>query len=227
MGECGITKDDEEWTERRKDAILRRAFMLQKAARSGGISDLEGAARLTEYVASMPNSDFVNDVGMIFTGITSTYPGIDFLQGNQDPRYVESLKDEAIFGQTGYAPVFQDPVTVEKGNNQSRHFWFYVQLSYQRGAIGSGYATLINRAHETFLFPPNRASGASYQDYAVGQVGVELGQKLYSGELSPEQVGDYMRENLSVGSDTAQLWQKRMYNSYLIQQAWMRQFPIH
>ena len=191
--------------ENHRDAILRRASILRDASTDGTISDLEAAARLTEYAAAFRDGDFVNDVGMIFTGLTGEYPGWDFLRNNRDPRY-QLFLDGGVIGQEGFDPVFQDPVTVQNGNNQSRHFWFYVQLSYYGEALGSGYATLINGAHETFLFPPNRASGASYQDYAVGQVGVELGQKLYSGELAPNQVGDYMRENLSVNSQTAQQW---------------------
>ena len=106
--------------------------------------------------------------------------------------------------QTGFDWVFQDPGA---GGNQPHHFWFYVYSAMRHGQF---YAMVGNFAHETFLcrYDPQARGfvGRSYQDSALGDEGARLGAGLRSGAIGIEDVGNWIRTNLSPGGLAVERW---------------------
>jgi RHS repeat-associated protein len=186
-------------TEVRRDFILDTAKYLQKQTQGpNGITDLEAMAQLADSASilysgndSNARAQFVDDIGSVLTGLGGFWPEVDELLGNYNPRYTQF---DPPFGQTGFAPVFQDP---GKGGNQPHHFWFYVQIGYQRTWLDSD---LTNLAHETIFVRPGNSTGRSFQDFALGHTGSRLGAEIRWGNVNIDQTGDWIRANLQTGS---------------------------
>ena len=91
--------------------------------------------------------------------------------------------------------------------SRDHHFWFYV---YQAMANGRGVAMLGNYAHETFLCRYDRKAkgfvGRSYQDYALGEMGVRLGSSLRNGDMGIGDAGNWIQTMLSSGGRGADYW---------------------
>jgi hypothetical protein len=171
-------------SERRK-RLLAYNNALVKWAQKGWITDLEAFSQLTDFAASMIPEDigiagrqtvsrrtdwFVNDLTSILTGLD----GLEFHGAAE------------LLGQSGFAWIFQDPST-NAGGKQPHHIWAYVARAYRHGSM---IASAGNLAHETFLEVPG-GIGRSYQDLALGEVGSNLGSKLYFGRVKVDEVGDY------------------------------------
>ncbi len=132
---------------------------------------------------------FVNDIAAILT------------------EYVDSeyYKQATPLKQSGFAATFQDPGT---GGEQPHHFWFY---AYSVFATNSRLiATAGNLAHETFLTVDTLSFGElvgrSYQDFALGQEGVNLGVDLRNGRIDIGEVGGYIQRNFSPGGSATTTW---------------------
>ena len=179
---------------------------LWSLTEDGEIDDLEALAQLAEYGASLtPNCPtcFVNDMGAVLTGFTGYFPGFSVIGNRRNPRlfpqteiYRDLTTSNTLLGQKGFAPIFKD--NAGRGN-QSRHFWLYVQSGYFEGPT---LATLGNLFHEVV----DQSSGKSYQDFALGVEGGSLGNSLFHGSISPEETGQWIRENLSPNSMAANYW---------------------
>lgn len=61
-----------------------------------------------------------------------------------------------------------------------------------------------NFLHETLI--ARGGQGRSYQDFALGQEGVNLGVDLHNGCLPIEEVGAWIRNNLGPGGAAARKW---------------------
>ena len=130
----------------------------------------EGHAGLTQGLMEVTNSLNLN-------------PIIDF-----HPNY-KVIQNKTELMQSGYSYDFKDPPG--SGGNQARHFWFYVQVSYESGhRIGIS----ANYLHETIV---NNGSGKSVQDYALGIEGLILGESLASGNIKPGGVGSWIDRTLA------------------------------
>ncbi len=183
------------------DALLRddhvRRTKISNFAQDladNGTTAGEALARVTAYTAAFYKSlraaispfsvpQFVNDVSHVLTGMA----GLDILQdlisgaSETDPYFVGTDH----FPDTDLRAIFRDGST-----NQPYHFWFYVAVSFWNGT-SVGHAG--NLFHE---LDPSRSGGRSFQDFALGAMGVNLGEQLKSGSLSVHEVDDWIRSHL-------------------------------
>jgi RHS repeat-associated protein len=183
--------------DERRSELLRYNNLLYEWARKGWTTDLAAFGELCDYAASMIPKDlqgdrtatFVYDVASVVTELVG------------DKYYSKA----SPLGQAGFDWVFQDPGT---GGVQPHHFWAYVTYVFQSSS--RTVATAGNLAHETFLaagtlkFRP--LVGRSYQDFALGQEGVNLGVALKNGGVTIEGVGNYVRGNLGPGGAAVKTW---------------------
>jgi hypothetical protein len=86
-------------------------------------------------------------------------------------------------GSSGFNPIYQDPVW---NNEQAHHFWFYVHLTYEQGMFWGMSANIF---HE--LADPDPL-GRSWQDFALGVQGIEVGRMCRGGRYSPEEMNRYI-----------------------------------
>jgi RHS repeat-associated protein len=182
-----------------KSAILEENNRLARLVEKEKISSVEALARLVEYAESLvPGCAkcLIQNVGAVLTGHSNGNYWRSELKGQYDSYYGQA----ASLGQSGFDPIFQDPSYAgENGGNQAHHFWFYVQVGYESGPTIGNLGVIL---HETILWKDPR--GISYQDAYLGYEGVNLGDLLAAGTINPSEVGDYIRQTLSVGSPTAQ-----------------------
>jgi hypothetical protein len=174
-----------------------------------GITALKAYSQLTKYAASYtPNrpAAFVWNVSSITTGLSNhnSTPSAQevnaqFLGSRRDGNLDKAEK----FGQSGFAEIFQDPPE-NAGGDQMHHHWFYVQVGFVEGR-GVSNAGVI--AHETFV--TRNIAGNSPQDMYLGFEGTELGVNLMQGKIKPMEVGDYILNTLSEGTETARYWHER------------------
>jgi hypothetical protein len=177
-----------------RDDDLRRTMIsnFAKDLINNGTAAGEALARVTAYASAFYKSigaainpfsvpRFVDDVSHVFIGMAGANILIDYATG--------SNKRSPYFVQTGHFPdtdlkaIFQDGTA-----NQPYHYWFYVAVSFWNGPK---IAQAGNVFHEGV--PPQ--TGRSFQDLALGAMGVDLGQRLRSG-LSIYAVSDWIRSTL-------------------------------
>ena len=185
-----------------KDSILRQNNWLKNNVKAGIGNDLDAFAQLSDYAAELSGNCvdcFVQGVGAVLTGdiyepawlheVLAQVGSIGW-----DPHFA---KDQ--LNQTGFAPIFQDQ---NVNGPQPHHYWFYVQMGYQQPNNLFPVTAVV--AHETII--ARDPAGRSYQDIALGMEGVQLGNKLATGALGINDVGNYIRQSLSPGSENAQFW---------------------
>lgn len=191
--------------------ILNKNDQLVKQVKSGKFTDLEGFAQLVEYAAVFtPNcvECFVQNLGSILTGISNGKSFINEIKAQLKLfEYDEYYGKASDFGQEGYAAIFQDPNTGQGGGNQAHHLWFYVQVGFESGTLMGRIGNIL---HESLL--TRNTAGNSAQDMFLGYEGTDLGVSLENGSLSPDQVGGYIRDTLSPGSDAAIFWMEFLYH---------------
>jgi RHS repeat-associated protein len=125
-----------------------RGLRLQQTQGTNRITDLEATARLVDFASTLysgnnqtTRAQFVDDVASTLTGLEGTWPEHSELTNKWDSHY-RDFEDEAPgpFGQTGFAPIFQDP---GQGGNQPHHFWFYAQIGYHRTWVDADKINLL------------------------------------------------------------------------------------
>ena len=181
------------------DALLRddhiRRTKISNFARDlkeNGTTAGEALARVTAYAAAFYKSfgaainpfsmpQFVDDVSHVFIGMAGVNILVDYATGAKDhnPYFVGT----GHYPDTDLKAIFQDGTA-----NQPYHFWFYVAVSFWNGAA---VAQAGNVFHESI--PPQ--TGRSFQDLALGAMGVDLGRQLRSG-LPIYAVSDWIRSTL-------------------------------
>jgi hypothetical protein len=189
--------------ERVRDLIKGKHDSLSNRVLKGDISGLEALAELSDFTAIFsPNcaACFVDNMASVLTGLTNNKATVQWIL--RKGGFYEDFINKNNLGQSGYASIFQDPpiAVANGGGDQAFHLWFYVQVSF---ASGEPLALIANFAHETFA---GNTYGMSFQDFALGIEGLNLGADLYFGNISPLEVGDYMRTNYSSGSNLANNW---------------------
>jgi hypothetical protein len=150
---------------------------------SQGVSSLETWASISDYAAELSegNSDlFMRDVSKIFTGFTQELAPLNWAF----QKIVGISPYKVSFRSDGFNKMFADP---DENNDQVRHVWFYVQVSYTWGPL---VAMVGNYFHEK---GPGQG-GKSDQDLWAGYFGALLGFCLDKGWLSPYEVGDWTRK---------------------------------
>ncbi len=162
--------------------------------RENGTTAGETLARVTAYAAAFYKSiraaispfsvsQFVNDVSHVLTGMAGPLILKDLVSGTSETNPYFVGTDH--FPDTDLRAIFRDGSA-----NQPYHFWFYVAVSFWNGT-SVGHAG--NLFHE---IDPSRSSGRSFQDFALGAMGVNLGEQLRSGSLSVHGVDDWIRSHL-------------------------------
>jgi len=100
--------------------ILEKNNDLAVQVQDGKISDLEALAQLAEYAATVsPDCAkcFVNNVGAVLTGISNGKSAETEIAAQLgQAKYDEYREDASKLGQSGYAPIFQDPDTSCQGS---------------------------------------------------------------------------------------------------------------
>ena len=160
--------------------------------RDNGTTAGEALARVTAYAAAFYKSfgaainpfsvpQFVDDVSHVLIGMAGANILVDYATGanKRNPYFVKT----GGFPDTDLKVIFQDGT-----DNQPYHYWFYVAVSFWNGPQ---VALAGNLGHE--LIPPQ--TGRSFQDLALGAMGVDLGQRLRSG-LAIYAVSDWIRSTL-------------------------------
>jgi len=185
--------------------VQDRNTWLIRQVRAGKMNDLEALASLANYAASLTpgcTKCLVDNLGSVLTGHSSGHSARDELLVQAGLKEYDSYhRGIRQLDQSGFDPVFQDPIVQQAGNPQPHHYLFYVQVGFESGRV-AGY--LGNLCHET-LCARDRA-GISSQDLYLGYEGVDLGVLLAAGTVNPSEVGDYIRRTLSPGSETAKYW---------------------
>ncbi|GAB4578182.1 MAG: hypothetical protein Fur0022_09160 [Anaerolineales bacterium] len=211
--DCGVSDDNCEAgkIQNPKDLIFRKNEALAALVAAGEISDLEAFALLADYAASLTPDCvecFLDNLSAVVSGISNVNNSAKYeFMHRIDPEnypYDEYFLEASKFKQTGYAVEFQDPDPRRTGANQARHFMFYIQVGYEVGEVLGG---AVNLGHECCI-PLHTTAGKSYEDYALGAVGLNLGAQLKAGAVNLNDVGNYIRTTLAPGSSEAQKWYK-------------------
>jgi hypothetical protein len=214
-GNCyddGYSATDPDFTsydaDERRQKLLEYNNRLYKWVQAGytyngeAITDLEALAQLCEYAASMIPTDiewdrtaaFIDDVSAVLIE-WSIWSGRKYYADNNGMN----------LGQSGFDPAFQDPGV---GGEQPHHFWMWVYVTKEGGAILAGAGNL---SHETWFAGDLKHlvspfGGRSYQDFALGQEGVTMALALKYEDLAIEDVDNYVRAHLGTGTPTASRW---------------------
>ena len=166
-----------------------------KVVELGGVNDLEAMADIIDKADEIYGDDrngFLNGLTKVFNGVS--YSGVETVW---DAAYYNACRgigrgpDDGCgnvhyFSDTGFHKVFSD----EK--NQLFHVWAYIATS-ATGDHGFSVSEAANFFHERL----QSDSGASWQDYYLGLAGMEIGYKLYTGDIKQSQLGKAVREMLS------------------------------
>jgi hypothetical protein len=215
--DCGIGDSICQVKPSNKLLILDRYKYLVHQVKNEKMNDREAFAQLTEYAASLtPNCTecFVNNVGSVVTGVSNSHPSKSVMANREGEYsfdwYYQATRGQRL-GQSGYDAIFKDPGTGNNGN-QARHFWFYVQAAYHEGDF---YAVGGNFYHE--FVDKQETKGHSFNDYALGVEGRNLGMYLGLRIIKPSDVGNFIRNTLEPNSGAAGKWEH--YERYLNRQA--------
>jgi hypothetical protein len=148
-------------------------------------NSLEAMARLSDFVAASGGTtrEYMNDMAQLILDY-DWYSGVVLPPLHRDP--------ELIFNSTGFSQQYADPYSLD--NNQVNHFWFFVNAAYQLGPENRDLVQFLALAHETnFPLIGGSAGGASDQDRRLSLLGIEIGLLIWSGEIQPDRIGDWMR----------------------------------
>ena len=164
-------------------------------------TDLEAFARLAEMAAREAGQDvdqFMDDMTWITVGSPNSRMGFVYAPA---ARLLEGLHNRTgltdgypvlhRFGSTGFQ--------VNDKSNQVQHFWFSVILSYH---LGASFADAFARYHEwnapgiLNLLPLTVQGNGNAQDLYLSRQAIQLGQALRSGQIEPDQVARWLRDNL-------------------------------
>ncbi|MEK6754348.1 MAG: RHS repeat-associated core domain-containing protein, partial [Chloroflexota bacterium] len=164
----------------------------------GGVDDLEAVVRIVDKAAQL----YKNYDNMI-PALSGIFLGIE--ESNSLTIWHAFLADRCAalgradceantvsFGDAGFNHDFQD------GQSQPFHFWAYLATSantegtgpasYMPGAIISAGANVV---HEIIM--PDGA-GATWQDYALAQAGINIGTLVNVGAVTPDQLGNTIKD---------------------------------
>jgi hypothetical protein len=190
-GECswaGTDRQPQGDSGRRRD-ISNYAHFVANSARAGATTDLEALASLTDFAAMFGTNaqTFADDVSYAIVGVggagTVVNAALTTPPGFQRPP----------FRDTGFNRNYQD------SDNQPYHFWSYVNTTAQTPVRGAGLSLIANVFHEGY--DPAEAfrepHGTTLEDYVLTFKGMELGEGLGLGSVTPGQTGDWIRGNLS------------------------------
>jgi RHS repeat-associated protein len=102
--------------------------------------------------------------------------------GKSSPDYYATF-----VGSTGFASEYQDP---NWENEQTHHFWFYVQLTYEYGPFWGMGGNIYHELTDRDL------NGRSWQDLALGVEGITVGLMCRDSRNTPEDINDYIEKHV-------------------------------
>jgi RHS repeat-associated protein len=167
----------------------------------GGRDDLEALAQIVDKAYDLYNTydQMIPAISGVILGIkeSNTYTVWNAAFKNtgcagvgrdpQDCGQNSAEKGGRAFGDTGFHQDFQD------GHNQLFHAWAYISttMATDDGIWGSGsiVSTLANIVHEVIWQEPL----SSWQDYALGTAGMDIGGAAKMGAISSPFLGSYIR----------------------------------
>jgi len=176
------------------------------------ITDVERLALLSDYVAARYPDDTEKYMQVMTQIILGVPPGPlaaprSLMAGNcagwgRDPHDCpENWEDFMFLTDTSFHPDYQDY------HNQVYHFWASVAaIGGQQSPLARGFSTLLTYfglqiMHEYFQGIVLGSQGASWQDANLTDLGMDLGIALSNGDISPLEVGDWLREHLTTPAD--------------------------
>ncbi len=202
--ECSV---DENGKCDKKEELWNYAY--DTLERLGGKNDREAAARIVEKAARLYRTydKMMPELTEIFNGSNESNPFTIFRLlfvdgcagvGREAERDCKSNTTDESFWDEGYNPDFQDD------HNQIFHYWAYLSTTastdYPVGGYALGYyvGQAANVAHE--IFGIGDPKGASWQDYALAEAGLNTGVMISFGLIPPDQLGNYIRNDLAAGA---------------------------
>jgi RHS repeat-associated protein len=180
----------------------------------GGKDDLEAMARIIDKAVYIYSSyeKVMPELSEIFLGVRESSPltilhaaGAGGCAGlGREPKDCPANDDAGAFWDKGFHEDFRDK------HNQLFHFWAYVATTASTdfrpgGSILGTYAGMFtgqagNLYHEVIT---SGVPGASWQDFALAQAGMNTGIMIALGVIPPNELGDYLRDILSPNSTGA------------------------
>lgn len=186
------------------DPVLqRRQSMLTFYQRLHRINtDLETFANLASYAADQTDDEaeaFLDDMTWLIIGSETSAQGIIVAPLG---RIWDELHDRLGLdgGYEEYSRFRSSGFQITDKGNQVQHFWFSVIVSYH---LGASFADALAVYHEwnapgVLDLLPFSGHGRGYAgDLYLSRQAIWLGQALRDGSLTPYQVEDWLRENLS------------------------------
>jgi hypothetical protein len=174
----------------------------------GGKDDLEAMARIIDKAAAIYGTyEFmIPALSEVFLGISESNPltllnatGADPCAAlGREPKDCSFNSEDGSFWDEGFSEDYRD------GHNQIYHFWAYLATTASTemsiGGYALGYYTTQggNFLHE--ILAVGDPSGATWQDYALAQAGINTGVMISFGMISPNELGDYVRNVLGTNS---------------------------
>jgi hypothetical protein len=172
----------------------------------GGKDDVEGAVRIIDKAVNLYGTmdKIIPELTEIFNGFHESNPltivrllGVDGCAGvGRDPRDCDSNTDDMSFWDKGFSEDFQD------NHNQIFHYWAYLATTastdYPVGGYALGYLVgqAGNLGHE--ILGIGDPKGASWQDYALAEAGINTGVMISLGLISPNELSEYVRNDLTM-----------------------------
>lgn len=193
----------------RRGLINRQAGFIKSSENDS----LEAFGSLVDYAVGLYDEtethSFMHDLTAVIVGYDGKNPFWIFAVGlfghfSEAPFYLEQ---NFFHGQGSWSNRYYDYT-----DNQMYHFWFYVAVSFFDGALMSAAGNFIHDpASDVYInaggnllqiahaspWITEEGGGESMQDYLLGKRGVELGFQIRWDVLSPSEVGDWIRNELS------------------------------
>jgi len=171
-----------------------------------GKDDLEAMARVIDYAAVLfqQYDDMIPALSQIFLGVNESNP-LTVLHASdadgcaaigREPKDCLSNAADEVFWDRGFNRDFRDR------HSQVYHYWAFVATAASTDMPIGGFALGFytghggNIAHEIFKVGDPGGAGATWQDFALSQAGINTGEMIAFGLIQPNELGDYVRENI-------------------------------
>jgi hypothetical protein len=190
----------------KKEELWNYAYDTLK--RFSGKNDLEAMVRIVNKASRLYRTfdKIMPELSEIFLGVHESNPltilhaaGADSCAGlGREPKDCSLNTDADSFWNEGFHRDFQD------GHNQVFHFWAYVATTASTDMPVGGYALGYiagqggNYVHENLAV--GDPTGATWQDYALAQAGMNTGVMISFGAVSPNELGNYIRDTVGINS---------------------------
>ncbi len=186
-------------------------FANRTIKKLSGKNDLEAVVKIVDKAAQLYKNydNMIPALSGVFLGIEESNPFTVYHAAKADrcaaigrePKDCTTNPPDQVFWDQGFNPNYQD------GHSQAFHFWAYVATTASTDSPGSYLAgrhvgNVANFAHE-ILAIPNDKGGATWQDYALSQKAMDIGFMIATQQIAPNQLGNYIKEQVGTNSKGA------------------------